>query len=445
MPPSCRHALTASAFEDKPKRRMSVETIYIIEQVIAAAFIACYAYQLFYIAYMLFRKPVHQEDAKKQHRYGVVICARNEEEVIGQLLESVAAQDYPSELVEVFVVADNCTDSTAAVARRMGARVLERNDPERVGKGYALDYLFKRLLAEETQCEGFLVLDADNVLKGNYLTEMNKVFDQGFRIITSYRNSKNYNTNWISAGYSLWFIRESKYLNEARMGLGTSCAISGTGFMVHIDVIRRNNGWKHHLLTEDIEFTTDSIIHGERVGYAAGAMLFDEQPETFRQSWTQRLRWSKGFYQVLGNYGRDLAKNIFKKGSFACYDMLMTIFPALFLTLFSILCHCIEFVHAVLSPNIAVLLPIAFMSLSATVLKCYGLIYVIGLITTITEWKNINCSTLDKILYTFTFPLFMLTYIPVSVWAILRFRNIGWAPIKHSVCKSVDQLTKMQK
>lgn len=418
-----------------------METIYIIQQCLAIAFIACYAYQLFYVAYMLVKKPKKIEDAKTNHRFGVVICARNEEEVIGNLLQSIAAQDYPQELLEVFVVADNCTDSTSEVARSMGARVLERNQPDKIGKGYALDFLFKRLLQENTQCEGFLVLDADNVLKENYITEMNRVFDKGFRVITSFRNSKNYNTNWISAGYSLWFIRESKYLNEARMNLGTSCAISGTGFMVHIDILRKNYGWKHHLLTEDIEFTTDSIIHGERVGYAAGAMLYDEQPETFKQSWTQRLRWSKGFYQVLGHYGKHLARNIFRKGSFASYDMLMTIFPALFLTLTSLVCHGIEFVYAFLSPYTAEYLNIALMSFSATFLKCYGIMFLVGAITTITEWKKINCSALDKILYAFTFPLFMLTYVPVSVWAIIRFRHIGWTPIKHSVVKSVDEIT----
>ena len=122
----------------------------------------------------------------------------------------------------------------------------------------------------------------------------------------------------------------------------------------------------------------------------------------------------------------------------------MTIFPALFLTLLSICCHLTEFINALVSVNRAELLPIALMSACATLLKCYGLIYVIGLITTITEWKNIKCPALDKILYTFTFPLFMMTYIPVSVWALLRFRSIGWDPIKHSVCKSVEEINNTE-
>ena len=89
----------------------------------------------------------------------------------------------------------------------------------------------------------------------NYISEMNKLFDNGYKVITSYRNSKNFNSNWISAGYALWFLRESKYLNNARMILNTSCAISGTGFLVSDEIIKRNNGWKYHLLTEDLEFS----------------------------------------------------------------------------------------------------------------------------------------------------------------------------------------------
>lgn len=113
---------------------------------------------------------------------------------------------------------------------------------------------------------------------------MNKVFSNGYRIITSYRNSKNFGSNWISSGYSLWFLREAKFLNNARMQLGTSCAISGTGFLISADIIRKNGGWIHHLLTEDIEFTVDSVIHGETIGYCANAILYDEQPTLFRQS-----------------------------------------------------------------------------------------------------------------------------------------------------------------
>ncbi len=172
--------------------------------------------------------------------------------------------------------------------------------------------------------DGYFIFDADNLLDENYIAEMNKVFANGYKVVTSYRNSKNYDTNWLSAGYSLWFLREAKYLNNSRMILKTGCAISGTGFMVSDEIIRKNNGWKHHLLTEDIEFSIDNAIHGEKIGYCGTAVLYDEQPYLFEQSWNQRLRWAKGFYQVFAKYGMELFKSIFTKRSFSCYDMFVT-------------------------------------------------------------------------------------------------------------------------
>ena len=177
--------------------------------------------------------------------------------VIGQLIKSIKNQNYPKELLDVYVVADNCTDQTASVARKAGAIVRERFNKAQVGKGYALDYMIKMIGRKETakKYAGIFVFDADNLLDENYIAEMNKTFNQGYRVVTSYRNSKNYDQNWISAGYALWFLHEAEYLNLPRMTLKSSCAISGTGFLVHADIIKDNGGWIHHLLTEDIEFS----------------------------------------------------------------------------------------------------------------------------------------------------------------------------------------------
>ena len=175
---------------------------------IAAAFFICYLYQMFYILIPFIKKRRPHKEIKI-HNYAVLICARNEENVITHLIDSIKAQDYPADKITVFVAADNCTDSTAAVSRDAGAVVYERFNTEYIGKGYALDYLLSHI--EEDYPEGFdgyFVFDADNLLCPNYITEMNKTFSDGYEIVTSYRNSKNYGDNWISAGYALWFLRE---------------------------------------------------------------------------------------------------------------------------------------------------------------------------------------------------------------------------------------------
>lgn len=413
-----------------------MKAIIFLNFIISVVFTLCYAYQFFYIFVGLLKKP-QVFTSKQQHRFAAVISARNESGVIGNLIRSIRSQRYPSELVDIFVIADNCTDNTADIAREAGAIVYERFNKEQVGKGYALDWLFNIIKDEhaDKNYEAYIIFDADNVLDPNYISEMNKVFDNGYRIITSYRNSKNFDGNWITAGYSIWFLREARYLNNARMQLGTSCAVSGTGFLVSADVIRENGGWIHHLLTEDIEFTTDSIIKGEKIGYCANAVLYDEQPTQFSQSYTQRLRWAKGFYQVFKNYGSKLLKGIFK-GNFSCFDMLMTIMPAMLLTLLSIAVNIVAIPVGIItdSPD----LPILIKTLLQTIGNFYGMFLLLGAITVITEWKQIHCSKGKKILYLFSFPMFMLTYVPIAIVAL--FRKIEWKPINHSVSKTLTEI-----
>lgn len=409
---------------------------------IFALFTVFYAYQLFYVVAALWhdRKRVPTPEAKKLHKFAAVISARNESAVIGELVHSIKKQNYPAELLDVFVIADNCTDNTAAVAERAGAIVFERFNRQQVGKGYALDYAFQRIEKEygQAQYEGYFIFDADNLLDANYVAEMNKVFDSGYRVITSYRNSKNFDSNWISAGSALWFLREAKFLNNSRMILGTNCAVSGTGFLVASDVIRARGGWKYHLLTEDIQFSIDCACEGERVGYCSTAMLYDEQPVTFEQSWNQRLRWSKGFYQVFAHYGKKLLGGVLKRRSFSCYDMLMTVAPAMLLTLASVAVNAFFFVSAMLSTPVAVgLMKVTLYSILSSFGGFYLTLLFFATVTVITEWKRINTTTARKILYTFTFPLFIFTYIPIAIVAL--FRKIEWKPIAHTISKSIEE------
>lgn len=402
-------------------------------------FTLCYSYQFVFLFYVLAQRLKSKKETTpdgKQNRFAFVTSARNEKNVIGELIDSIRTQNYPQELIDVYIIADNCTDNTAEIARAHGAKVYERFNKQLIGKGYALDEFFKHIMAsgESKNYDGFFVFDADNVLDENFTKEMNKVFNKGYNIVTSYRNSRNYGSNWISAGYALWFLRESKYLSNARMLLNTSCAVSGTGFLVRESIIEKNNGWKHHLLTEDIEFSIDSVINGEKIGYADGAVIYDEQPITFAQSWNQRLRWSKGFYQVLGKYGAKLVKGMFtnKGNKFSCFDMFMTISPAMFITLFSIAVNSGVFISEMMSSyGNYFLINESINAVSGSLFRFYILLFVVGAITTVTEWNNIHTTTLKKIVYTFTFPLFIATYIPIAIVAL--FKKVQWTPIAHGI------------
>ena len=415
-----------------------MKPIELINFIIICLFFICYSYQFFYIPVSLFKKPkAHREP--KPHRFAVLIAARNERSVIGELIDSINVQDYPAHLINIFVIADNCTDDTALIAQEHGAVVYTRRDSLHVGKGYALNFLLEQIARDYPAgfFDAFLVLDADNVIAPNYITEMNKTFSDGYGIITSYRNSKNYGDNWISAGYALWFLREARYLNNARMLLGSSCAVSGTGFLFSREILERCGGWNFFLLTEDIEFSIDNVVRGEKIGYCGTAVLYDEQPTSFRQSWRQRLRWSRGYLQVFSRYGGRLMRGIFH-GSFSCYDMAMNIMPAAVLTGLSV---AVNLTAAAANFYIGGDLKVLGLSVLQTLVNLYMTLFVIGSITTITEWKQIHCSAGKKLLYALSFPVFMFTYVPITIASL--FCDVQWQPIRHQRCLNVSQITQV--
>lgn len=260
------------------------------------------------IGFFFTRKFKHTEN---KHKYAILIPARNEEAVIGNLLNSIKRQDYPEELITVFVVADNCTDNTAKVARDKGAVCYERfNDNEKT-KGFALKYLFECIDKDYgiESFEGYFVFDSDNLLNKDYVTRMNEAFDEGVKIITSYRNTKNFDENWIASTYALHWLRSIRNNHRARSVLRLATNIQGTGFLFANELVK--DGWKYTSLTEDRAFTADAVAHGYQISYCDAAMFYDEQPVKLKIAIRQRIRWSKGHLIAFLETGWPLFKNIF--------------------------------------------------------------------------------------------------------------------------------------
>jgi len=249
--------------------------------------------------------------AKKYHKYAVLVAARNEEAVIGKLLQSIQAQDYPSELISVFVVADNCTDSTAKVAGDLGAICYERQDQTRRTKGFALQFLVERIRRDYgiESFDGFFLFDADNLLKPDYISNMNDSFDAGEKIVTSYRNTKNFDDNWISASYALHWIRTIRSEHRARSVFHLATRIQGTGLLFASELLK--DGWNYTGLTEDRAFCADAVAKGYKISYNDRAEFFDEQPVTLPIAMRQRIRWAKGHLQALVETGPKLLTHVF--------------------------------------------------------------------------------------------------------------------------------------
>lgn len=388
-------------------------------------------YQVVCILAGLFAKQVRFPKVDMDNRYAVLISARNEESVVGNLIHSIRGQTYPCELIDIWLVADNCTDATADLARSLGCHVVERFDQEQIGKGYALTYLLDHMISSgvSDDYDAYFVFDADNLLDKHYIEEMNKAFKSGFKILTSYRNSVNLADNWVSSGSALWFIRESRFLNNSRMVFGSSCHVGGTGFMFSKEIMQRNKGWKFHLLTEDLEFTMDSLLHGDRVGYCGTAILYDEQPVAFAQSWRQRLRWSKGFLQVFRYYGPALIRRAVRERDFSAIDFTLLVCP---FTVFTVIRIILGLVFAAFG---FVTWYSQLSSLGNWLIT--GVLGVLGMmalaaLTIVVERDHIGATNKELFAYILSFPIYMFSYIPISFQAM--FSKAQWKPIVHKAC-----------
>ena len=396
----------------------------------------CYFYQIVYLILPLLKKQRPLE-TQERRRYAILIAARNEEAVLPHLLESIRLQNYPAELISTFVVADNCSDRTAEIAKQGGARVFCRSSKTQIGKGYALNFLLTRIDVTEglDSFDAFLIFDADNLLMPDYITQINKVCCNGFDAFCGYRNSKNFGTNWISQGYALWYLHDSCHLNQSRMLLGTTCAVNGTGFGFTRQLLRRMGGWNFFTLTEDIEFSTWCATQGIRIGYCRDAMVFDEQPESFIQSWRQRTRWTQGGIQVSFRYALDLLKGLFR-GPRIAYASFETATLSLWGYGMGVICCGITLLVTFLAERWLGLGKAILLGMAGT----YGSMFLIGALTLLTEWDRIRASTPKKIQALFTFPLFMMTFIPIALTAV--FRKFQWQPISHTVAISAEELQK---
>lgn len=387
----------------------------------------CCAYQLGYTLLSLVKTPRWKPGAGT-NRYAVLICARNEAAVLPKLLESLRAQDYPG-VLDLYVAADNCTDDTARLARKGGATVFERHDLVHVGKGYALNFLLHRIWAEGRHYDGYLLFDADNLARPDFVRRLDGVFGPECPVVAGYRNTKNYR-GWIAAGQGLCFIREVRFLNCPRTLLGFSGNVTGTGFLVSEEILRTAGGWPWHCLCEDLEFSTVQMIAGRRIAYCPQAEYFDEQPATLSQSVRQRLRWCKGFLQVMASRGAGLGRAALR-GSWSCADLLISrIAPVLF----NLLALGFAAVGAALAGG-----PVLVLAALGRILACgYLSMLVMAALTTCTEWKRIQAPAVWKLAGIFTFPLYMATYLPIALAACVR--RVEWTPVAHTRAVGLSQL-----
>ena len=233
--------------------------------------------------------------AAPQTRFAVVVAARNEEAVIGDLIYSVLQQDYPAHLRDVFVVPNNCTDYTEAAASAAGAEILHCLGPVSC-KGDALHQAFSQL--RDRSYDAFLVFDADNTLQQDYLARLNDAFAAGAMVCKSRTRAGNPSASGVAGCYGLYNVIFDLIWNRPRAACGLSAKLVGSGFAFRREVLETLGGWNTTTIAEDAEFAAQCARAGYRVHWVPDAVNYDEEPNSFRLSLRQRQRWCSGVMQV---------------------------------------------------------------------------------------------------------------------------------------------------
>ena len=281
------------------------------------------------------------DKAENFSRFAVVICAHDEENVIGNLLENLQSQNYPAEKFHVFVLADHCSDGTVKKAKAFAnVTVWERTGGERSGKGAMLNWGMKKILQKQNDFERVLFFDADNQIRPDFLQQMNGAFLAGAEIVTGRRLTENPFDSLISQWYTLYWAVVNSLYNRPRQNLGLSSMLSGTGFAFRMELLQ-GSGWKTYSLSEDIEFTFLENLKGHCVTYLNDAIFYDEQPVRLSVMWTQLRRWCTGDFQIAFRYFGQWVKAFVKNPSWRLWDIFMGVGMTVFfgLTAVSYLIH----------------------------------------------------------------------------------------------------------
>ena len=399
-----------------------MEYIYILKQSLIWLLTTFWCYQFIISLCALIKLKDKTYIINKNHKFMAIIPAHNEEKVVGNLIESLKKQTYDKNLYDIYVIADNCTDETAKVAKQSGAIVYERFDEAHKTKGYALQWFLKKKIKENADYDAFFVFDADNIVDKNFITNMNKKLCQGEEVVQGYRDIKNPTDNWITAGYALFYWTMHRFYHLARYNIGLSPLLNGTGFMVKFDVVKPN-GWETETLTEDIEFSLKQIIKGKKLGWATDAIVYDEQPTSFKQSWSQRSRWTVGHMQCLKIYTGQLAKAVKEHKTLMNFDGLLYIAgtaPMLVITFGLMILNCIMYLAQEMSTGLFIINILNY--LIPTLLTPIA----ISLVVMVLEKKPIKPMIKGLLCY----PLFMGTWVIINLKCLFK-RETTWEKIDH--------------
>ncbi len=367
--------------------------------------------------------------------FAVIVAAHNEQAVIGQLIDNLQKLEYPKELYDIFVVADNCSDNTAAIARAGGAIVYERTSSVGKGKGFALEWMFNQLFAMERQYDAVVVFDADNLVHPRFLLEMNNRLLKGDKLIQGYLDAKNPYDTWVSGTFAIAFWVIDHIWHLAKTNIGLSSVLGGTGMCIATDVLKRH-GWGATCLTEDMEFTMKSLVEGIKTTWAHDAIVYDEKPLTFRQSWNQRKRWAQGQFDVAQRFIPKMIQAGIARRDIRILDGCLHLLQPHFLLLstFFVIISYVQLAFPPFYTNIYNFMPSQLMT--AIMLGQY-ILPIIILLKIHVKWK--------AWLYLIMYPIFIYSWIPIVFLGFIHRNEHEWSHTRHTRALSYNELVGKEK
>lgn len=399
---------------------MVVKIYYVI-------FIIIFIYGLYFaltgiIGLLLKGKNTKLKNSSKKNFMAILIPARNEEKVLRNLIESLKKQNYDSNFFEIYILINNSTDRTKEIAKNEDVKIITCSNKVKT-KGDVLKEGIS-VLNNKDYIDAYVVFDADNVVDKNYLMEMNKVINNGYKVAQGNRLAKNPSDNWLSGSYTLFYLFQNAFFNYSRMSFNSSASINGTGFMVKKSLIQEI-GFNPLTLTEDMEFSGICALNNIQIYFAKEAITYDEYPTKFLASWRQRKRWSSGINSCSYHYFGKLLKNFFKTGNLASLDMaLVYLGPVMQVLSFMV------FIFLIIFRIMSIHLTDILSSLFNLGWLFFIITYIISIIISIIllKWSKIKPSTVIKGILLFF--IFVFTWIPINIMCFIN-KETTWKEIKH--------------
>ncbi|MBR1580470.1 MAG: glycosyltransferase family 2 protein [Selenomonadaceae bacterium] len=366
-------------------------------------------------------------------KFAVIVAAHNEHNVVGQLIKNLHDLNYPKELYDIYVIADNCSDDTAAISREAGAIVCERFDSEKKSKGYALEWMFEKLFAMERDgkiYDAVAIFDADNLVHPQFLMEMNNRLMKGDRIIQGFLDAKNPYDTWVAGTFAIafWVIDHVSHL--AKTNIGLSAVLGGTGMCITLDVLKKY-GWRATCLTEDMEFTMKSLAEGIKTTWAHDAIVYDEKPLTFKQSWTQRKRWAQGQFDVAHRFIPKMLVEGWRRKDIRIWDGCIYLLQPHFLMLsaFFIVVSYIQLAFEPFYTNIWSILPSQLMTAIMIGQYLLPMIILIKVRAKLKSW-----------FYLLLYPVFIYTWLPIIFIGFVKRNDHEWSHTQHTRALDYDDM-----